>query len=205
MGVRRGGCGVLSHGGGGARGAHRRSEGPAQGGCWAAWRSLSRGDQECGVAPRLGVRGLHPRPSEDLAPVFPNYSPPLACSGWRGGSVPGTQAGWGRVRVGSQCWLAEECDWAEGRVGGWPQPGAGMWGWGRWSRVLWSWVWWGVCGGREVGGAKAHGRGSRLRACGGSPTCRCPRTGSPHASSARLPPQGPGWQGDRWWGAVRES
>lgn len=33
-----------------------------------------------------------------------------------------------------------------------------------------------------------------LRACGGSPTCRCPRTGSPLSSSTRLPPLGLGWR-----------
>lgn len=124
MGVRWGGCGVLSYGGG-VWGAHGHLEGPAQGGHWATWTSLPRGDQECGMALRLGVRGPHPQPSEDLAPVFPNYSPPLDCSGRQGGSVPGTQAGWGGVRVGSQCWLAEECDWAEGRRGGWTGWGGG--------------------------------------------------------------------------------
>lgn len=171
-----------------------------QGGHWVAWTSLPWGDQECGMALRLGVGGAHSRPSEDLAPIFPNYSPPLPCSGrWGGGSVPGIQAGWGRVRVGSQCWLAEECDWAEEWVGGWPQPRAGMWGWGRWSRVLWSWVWWEGVWSERGGQGQGAREGGRLRACGGSPTCRCPRTGSPHASSARLPPQGPGCRTRRGW------
>lgn len=47
--------------------------------------------------------------------------------------------------------------------------------------------------------------GPGLRACGGSPTCRCPRTGSPLSSSAHLPPGGLGWESDRQRGDVREA
>lgn len=50
--------------------------------------------------------------------------------------------------------------------------------------------------GRQTGGSPG------LRAYGGSPTCRCPRTGSPLSSSARLPPLGLGWEGDKRRGDV---
>lgn len=72
------------------------------------------------MALRLGVQGAHSRPSEDLAPVFPNYSPPLPCSGrWGGGGAQ--SRGYRLAGVG--------CGW--GHSAGWPRNATGpRSGWG---------------------------------------------------------------------------
>ena len=62
--------------------------------------------------------------------------------------------------MGSQCWLAEECDWAEGWVGGVaPARGRNV-GLGAVVPSPLELGLVGGCGGREVGRARAHGRGA---------------------------------------------
>ena len=88
------------------------------------------------MALRLGVQGAHSRPSEDLAPVFPNYSPPLPCSGrWGGGGVApaqGRNVGLGAVvpsplELGLVGGGVERERWAgPGRTGG--GPAQSLWG-----------------------------------------------------------------------------
>lgn len=96
-----------------------------------------------------------------------------------------------------------ECNWGSGLSGrqeeaglslGPGEPGAEACG----PKVLlrWEGQW-----GRKLRRAReaGDGVGQALRACGGSPTCRFPRTGSPLSSSARLPPQGLGCHKCRGW------
>lgn len=101
-----------------------------------------------------------------------------------------------------------------GRGGLGPMELGGLYGlgwWQRWRNVAgidtalgkgrgwWPSLW-------SQGPPSMGGRGGKqvpgLRACGGLPTCRCPRTGNPLASSARLPQGGLGCHRHRGWAAV---